>query len=130
MPGIVKIGFTLRSPDKRLEEANAQQTFKPPDSYEVAFAKNVRNPKEKEKNIHKILESKRINPSQEFFRVPLDEVRSLFDIADGEYWDVTHENESVKTTARKTDYAEMRRIKMKLAKRRLKQLKQWAYWKH
>ena len=129
MPGILKIGFTLRNPNERLKEANSPQTFKPPDSYEIAFAKRVRNPKEKERVIHEILKSKRINPRQEFFRAVPDEVRLLFEIADGEYWDVPKNSYiEKKHIPVKYNDEELRQMKMKLVQKRLNKLNLWNHW--
>ena len=48
MPGIMKIGMTMRTPEERLKEANKHDTFKPPTLYQIDFAKEVLNPKTKE----------------------------------------------------------------------------------
>lgn len=88
MPGIVKIGITERKPDLRLKEANTYDTWKPPTPYKIEFAKKVLNPKQKETILHKLLSqyTERINPKREFFRVSLEEVKTFFDIIDGDLW--------------------------------------------
>lgn len=88
MPEYVKIGMTMRSPLKRLAEANIPGTFMPPLPYEIAFAKKVVDPKEKEKKIHARLEKngKRVDPRREFFRMTLEDAALIFDLMDGEEW--------------------------------------------
>jgi len=78
-----------RTPTDRLKEANSS-TWSIPD-FKLEFAKKVKNPKEKESQLHKLLErySSRIHPGREFFRIAPEEVRGLFDIMDGEYWTET-----------------------------------------
>ena len=44
MPGIYKVGVTMRSPLDRLKEANSSDTWKIP-YYKIEFAKKVINPK-------------------------------------------------------------------------------------
>jgi hypothetical protein len=86
MPGILKIGMTERTPAQRLAEANSSDTWRPPTPYKCVFAKKVTNPRQKEITIHTLLSqyTERINPKREFFRVSCDEVRTFFDLLDGE----------------------------------------------
>lgn len=88
MPGILKIGMTERTPQIRLNEANASDTWRPPTNYKIEFAKHVKYPKEKESTLHVLLEqyTERIHPRREFFRVSPEEVRKFFDLMDGEVW--------------------------------------------
>jgi hypothetical protein len=88
MPGILKIGMTERTPEARLSEANASDTWRPPTSYKIEFAKKVSNPFQKEKTLHTLLEqyTDRIHARREFFRVSPEEVRKFFDLMDGEMW--------------------------------------------
>lgn len=88
MPGIFKIGMTERTPEERLKEANATDTWRPPTPYKIEIAKKVINPMEKEKAIHNILEKykDRINPNREFFRSSIDIIKMFFNIMDGEIW--------------------------------------------
>jgi hypothetical protein len=90
MEGILKIGMTERTPDIRLKEANTPDTWKPPLPYICEIAKKVYNPKEKESIIHKLLSqyTERINPRREFFRVSIEEVKTFFDLMDGELWEI------------------------------------------
>jgi hypothetical protein len=81
MPGLLKIGFTTRPTEERLQEANQPNTWIPtPFVYE--FFKFVANPQQKEGTIHKILAKDRVNPSREFFRTNVDQVKLLFDLMD------------------------------------------------
>ena len=73
MPNILKIGTTERTPKERLKEANSPDTWKPPTPYKIEFAKKVKNPKEKETTLHKLLEqyTERINTRREFSQAKL-----------------------------------------------------------
>jgi len=88
MPGILKIGMTERTPIERLSEANSSDTWRPPTPYKIEFAKKVSNVKQKESVIHILLSqyTERINPKREFFRVSIEEVKTFFQLMDGEYW--------------------------------------------
>jgi hypothetical protein len=95
MPGILKVGMTERTPEARLSEANASDTWRPPTPYKIEFAKKVSNTFQKEKTLHILLEqyTDRIHPRREFFRVSLEEVRKFFDLIDGEIWTETRKEE-------------------------------------
>jgi hypothetical protein len=88
MPGILKVGMTERTPDLRLNEANSSDTWRPPTPYKIEFAKKVLNPKQKETTLHNLLSqyTERINPKREFFRVSSEEVKTFFDLIDGDLW--------------------------------------------
>lgn len=88
MPGLLKIGMTERTPEERLKDANMPDTWRPPTPYVIEFAKQVMQPKQKEAILHKLLEqyTDRVHPRREFFRLPLEDVRTFFDLIDGEYW--------------------------------------------
>jgi hypothetical protein len=96
MPGILKIGMTERTPEARLREANSSDTWRPPTPYTIEFAKKVCNAKAKEKTLHILLEqyTDRINPRREFFRVSPEEVRTFFDLMDGEMWAETRTDDT------------------------------------
>tara|TARA_B100001094_G_scaffold39000_2_gene33428 strand:+ start:2168 stop:3241 length:1074 start_codon:yes stop_codon:yes gene_type:complete len=87
MPGIYKVGVTMRSPLERLKEANSSDTWKIP-TYKIEFAKKVMDPKDKEKKLHKLLEKlmTRVHTRREFFRGEVNDVREIFDLLDGEIW--------------------------------------------
>ena len=89
MPGILKVGMTLRTPPERLREANSSDTWRPPTPFCIEFAKQVNNPLEKEKALHRLLTifTERIHPRREFFRVNVNEVQGMFDLVDGTMWE-------------------------------------------
>ncbi len=78
MPGILKIGYTERAMEERLQEANSSGTWGPPTDYAIETSKFVSEPNHKEKLIHKILAENRVNPRKEFFRVDVEKVHLLF----------------------------------------------------
>lgn len=84
MPGICKIGMTTRTPRERLNDANSSNTWKPPVPYRMVLNNKVRNPEQKERSIHKILEKmcERIHPRREFFRIDVETVGMLFSLLD------------------------------------------------
>ena len=81
MPGLLKIGFTTRAIEERLQEANQPNTWIPM-PFSLELSKFVVNPQQKETTIHRILAKDRVNPSREFFRVDMDQVKLLFDLMD------------------------------------------------
>ena len=95
MPGILKVGMTERTPETRLGEANASDTWRPPTPYKIEFAKKVSNASGKEKTLHILLEqyTERIYPRREFFLVTPEEIRKFFDLMDGEMWIENREEE-------------------------------------
>lgn len=96
MPNLLKIGMTERTPEERLKDANSPDTWRPPTPYVIEFAKMVTHPKQKEAILHKLLEqyTERVHPRREFFRLPIDDVRTFFDLMDGEYWVPAEEDSS------------------------------------
>jgi hypothetical protein len=78
-----KIGMTERTPEERAKELSRTGV---PGSFKIEFAKKVSNPKQKEKKIHTFLKSRGQHVDKEFFRVPLDEVKLLFGLMDGQEW--------------------------------------------
>jgi len=89
MPGIHKVGYTERVPLERLKEANVEQkTYGLPLPYVIDFAIKVSSAYDREQDIHKYLTTigKRINPDREFFRIDKEELRLLFKLLGGEWW--------------------------------------------
>jgi len=74
--GLLKIGETSRTPEDRAKELF---TTGVPTPFKVEFSRKVTNTKEKEKDIHKILESYRV-PSREFFNVTVEEAMRVIDV--------------------------------------------------
>lgn len=80
MPGLLKIGYTERAMEERLQEANSSGTWGPPTDYVIETAKFVSEPNHKEMLIHKILAENRVNPRKEFFRVDVGKINLLFEL--------------------------------------------------
>lgn len=78
--------MTERTPEERLREANSGTWNLP--TFKIEFAKKVQNPLDKENTLHKLLEqyTNRVHPRREFFAVSVEEVRTFFDLMDGEMW--------------------------------------------
>jgi len=89
MSGLCKIGMTERTPTERLSEANISDTWRPPTLYQIEFAKKIRNPRQKEKTLHKLLTKyvERPNPKREFFRISPNDAFTFFEMWDGDLWD-------------------------------------------
>jgi len=94
MPGILKVGMTLRTPEIRLSEANHTDTWRPPTRYKIELAKKVSNAAQKEKTLHLLLEQYTYRyPGREFFDVSPKEVSQFLDLMDGEMWVETRKEE-------------------------------------
>jgi hypothetical protein len=85
MPGLVKIGYTDRPVEHRLEEANAPHTWIPT-PFVIECAKYVKDANAREQLLHKLLNVQRVSPRREFFRVDLEHVRLLLGLCDGTEW--------------------------------------------
>ena len=83
-PDIFKIGITFNTPEERCKILSSDTGVVFP--FKIEFAKKVKDPRFKETKIHSFLNAKRVNPKREFFREPLDQIKTLFDLMDGEYW--------------------------------------------
>lgn len=86
-PGLVKVGFTTRTPDERAKELNHTGL---PHKFKVEFAKLIpTDVEEKEKAMHKVLSiyGERVNTDREFFRIQKDRVREFFDLLGGEFFE-------------------------------------------
>lgn len=88
MPNILKVGMTEQDPEIKLNEANICNTWGPPTPYKIVIAKKVINPKQKKYTLHKILSKygELINTKQDFFRISIEDVKTLFDLIDGDLW--------------------------------------------
>ena len=79
MPGLVKIGFTVKVPTERALELS---TTGVPMPYEVEFYCLVEDPAALEARVHEALSPKRQSSAREFFRVDSSEaVRTITGIA-------------------------------------------------
>lgn len=72
MPGIVKIGYTTRTPEKRAWELYEKRTGVP-GKFEVVYQIRCSNPKELEQKVHKRLSAHRVNAYREYFRVDISQ---------------------------------------------------------
>jgi len=87
MPNILNIGITWIVPKQKIDDINGLfGLWKPPTPYILEFAKKVLNIEHKRNTIYKLLSEYRINQKQRFFHVPIEKVRTLFDLMDGDYW--------------------------------------------
>ena len=88
MPNILNIGMTWMTPEQKIEDINGLPIlWRPPTPYKCEFAKRVLETEHKKNAIYKVLSHSRITPKQMFFSVPIVDVRTLFDLMDGEYWE-------------------------------------------
>ncbi len=69
MKGIIKIGKTIRSSEKRAGELSNHTGVAL--NFYVAFEEFVSDCDVAEKIIHLVLQNYRVNPSREFFKIPL-----------------------------------------------------------
>ena len=83
---LFKIGITLRTPPERAKDLS--RTSGVPQSFVVEFAKWVKNPKKKEKDVHTYMSRAydRPEPNREFFIAPKQNIKLLFEIFDGIDW--------------------------------------------
>jgi len=96
MPNILNIGITWIMPQQKLYDINGLfGIWKPPTPYTLEFAKRVLNIENKRNTIYKLLSQFRVNPKQRFFRVSIEEVQTLFDLMDGDYWVNNNINEDI-----------------------------------
>lgn len=84
-PGIYKVGYSARDVSERADEL---YTTGVPLPFKIEFAKEVGDYKGKERILHRILEryGKRVSPGREFFQIPLEEIRDLFELLDGPWY--------------------------------------------
>lgn len=90
MENIYKIGFTTRTPLMRLKEANRGDTWSLSNKFNIEFAKEVGDCREKERKIHKLLSlvGERVSDNREFFKISLEVVRSVFELMDGRWYNI------------------------------------------
>lgn len=98
MEGIYKVGFTTRTPLMRLKEANRGDTWSLSGKFHIEFAKEVDDCREKERKIHKHLSlvGERVSDNREFFKISLEVVRSVFDLMDGRWYDISGDEKIIK----------------------------------
>ena len=76
MPGLIKIGYTTRTAEKRADELYEGITGVPM-PFEVAHEYPCEEPEKLEREIHRKLTSHRINQYREFFEYPADDAFQL-----------------------------------------------------
>jgi T5orf172 domain. len=84
MPGLLKIGYTTKSPLGRAEELSSSSGV--PEPFSVLFYIETKNPYQLEQSIHEELYRKRPNDLREFFRISDEELYEIFnkiDLYDG-----------------------------------------------
>jgi hypothetical protein len=80
LPGIYKVGYTLKSPIGRAQELSRSTGV--PTPFEVYFYIEVTNPAEVERLIHHEMEEFRLSASREFFEIDDREIYALFALAE------------------------------------------------
>jgi len=80
MPGFVKVGYTDRTPEERLAEANGDTWSIP--CWKCETSVKVKSPREAEKAIHLLLgnDGGRVSSRREFFTCSVDYVKMVFAI--------------------------------------------------
>ena len=80
MPGFVKVGYTDRTPEERLAEANGDTWSIP--CWKCEISVRVRSPRDAEKAIHLLLshDDGRVSSRREFFTCSVDYVKMVFAI--------------------------------------------------
>ena len=73
-PNIYKIGSTYGLPEERAEELTGTGNLYP---FKVEYFIDIKDAEYYEKQIHKILDKSRVNKNREFFKLPLDEIKSI-----------------------------------------------------
>ena len=99
LKNLYKIGMTTRNVEDRLKEANSS-TWNP-DKFKVELYVKVNKVEEREKHVHKLLEEYRSNSRREFFEVPLEKVKLIFDLLREE--DIKSENISKEVAKSKVE---------------------------
>lgn len=84
MPGVLKIGMTMRSPTARANELSRVTGV--PEPFTLIYYAEVENPKAIEAMLHRIFSRHRVNENREFFRAdPADIADALYEHAYS-YW--------------------------------------------
>jgi len=84
MPGLVKIGFSMKDPSIRAEDLSKETGIPMP--FVVAYKALVVSPREVEQAVHLDLESDRVNNQREFFRCdPFDAIDCIRENAEVKY---------------------------------------------
>ena len=71
-PGLVKIGFTTQSPERRIRQFSTAA----PHPFTLAYSAPVTNPREVEQAVHAVLHWARVNQHREFFAVSIEQAKA------------------------------------------------------
>lgn len=74
MPGVYKVGYTERSP-VRVEELNKSTSI--PGDFDLICYAEYENPRDREQEIHRLLDAFRVTRDREFFKCDLIHITSL-----------------------------------------------------
>ncbi len=77
MPGLCKIGFTKNMPDKRAKQINASTGVAL--DFMVEYAYPCYNGHDLEQEVHGYLDSYRVNKHREFFRISVEDAKSVIE---------------------------------------------------
>ena len=119
MPGLVKVGYTMKDPAIRAEElykdSKTGAVTGVPMPFVVAYKALVVNPYQVEQAVHKELESKRINNNREFFKCELSEtIAAIQQVTTVKYEDAKHRDSLTKDTSKEVDFENDANIVYKL----------------
>lgn len=78
MPGLLKIGFTKKSPHERVRELNKSGGTALPAPYQVEFFYECNDPQKVENKLHTALAKKRYRNNREFFLFSVKEAKISF----------------------------------------------------
>ncbi len=89
--GIIKIGMTERTPQERVNELFTRGV---PEKFNILYAKKTKNPKIKEKKLHKIISKyHERKANREYFVISENDAVEFIDIVcDGEIWKQTNQS--------------------------------------
>jgi T5orf172 domain len=74
MPGLLKIGYTIRTPQERARELSSATGV--PKPFRVAYAWETKNPKALEASVHIRLDRFRVNGNREFFYISVSKAKA------------------------------------------------------
>jgi hypothetical protein len=117
---IYKIGYTTMNITRRIRCLYKTGV---PNKFIISFAKKVRKCRVVEQEIHIRLNERRINPSREFFKCPLSNIKRIFDEIPGVWWT---END-VEEIKEKMPAAVNRNIKRRKLNRKVKKCAKFSY---
>ena len=82
---IYKVGYTTKTPSKRAIELYKTGV---PVPFDIEFTIQVKHARKVETQIHKLLKNNRVNDDREFFEVPLEKIRAIFQTMNGIWYDI------------------------------------------